>query len=225
MKKVGKITRSFRYDLNQIPYDYTVEVRNRFKALDLIDRVPDELWTEVRDIVQEAGSKTIPKKKKLKKAKWLSEEALQIAVKRREAKSKGEKERCSHLNAEFQRIARRDKKAFLSNQCKEIEENNRMGKTRDLFKKIRNTKGTFHAKMGSIKNRNGMDLTEAEDIKKRWQEYNEELYKKELHDPGNHDGVLTDLEPDILECEVKWALESITTNKASGGDGIPVELF
>ena len=159
-----------------------------------------------------------------KNPKWLSGEALQIYVKR-EAKSKGEKERYKHLNAEFQRIARRDKKAFLSNQCKEIEENSRMGKTRDLFKKMRVTKGTFHAKMGSIKDRNDMDLREAEDIKKRWQEYTEELYKKELHDTDDHDGVITDLEPDILECEVKWALESITTNKASGGDGIPVELF
>ena len=148
-----KTTRSFRYDLNQIPYDYTVEVRNRFKGLDLIDRVPDEHCTEVRDIVQETGNKTIPKKKKCKKAKWLSGEALQIAVKRTEAKSKGEKERYTHLNEEFQTIARRDKKAFLSDQCKEIEENNRMGKTRDLFKKTRDTKGTFHAKMGSIKDR------------------------------------------------------------------------
>ena len=138
---------------------------------------------------------------------------------------KGERERYIQLNTEFQRIARRDKKAFLSNQCKEIEENNRMRKTRDLFKKIRDTKGTFHSKMGSIKNRNVMDLTEAEDIKKRWQEYTEELYKNDLHNPDNHDGVITHLEPDILECEVKWALESITTNKASGGDGIPVELF
>ena len=163
--------------------------------------------------------------KKCKKAKWLFEEALQIAVKRREAKSKGEKERYSHLNAEFQIIARRDKKAFLSNQCKEIEENNRMGKTRDLFKKIRDTTGTLHAKMGSIKDRNGMDLTQAQDKKKRWQECTEELYKKDLHDPDNHDGVITDLEPDILECEVKCTLESITMNKASGGDGIPVELF
>ena len=137
--------------------------------------------------------------KKCKKAKWLSEEALQIAVKRKEAKSKEEKERYSHLNAEFQRIARRDKKAFLSNQCKEIEENNRMGKTRDLFKKIRDIKGIFQAKMGSIKDRNGMDLTEAEDIKKRWQEYTEELYKKDLHDPDNHGSVVTHLEPDILE--------------------------
>ena len=146
-------------------------------------------------------------------------------MKREEAKSKREKERYKHLNAAFQRIARRDKKAFLSHHCKEIEENNRMGKTRDLFKKIRDTKGIFHAKMGSIKDRNGMDLKEAKDIKKRWQEYTEELYRKELHDPDNHDGVITHLEPDILECEVKWALESITMNKASGGDGIPVELF
>ena len=164
--------------------------------------------------------KTIPKKEKCKKAKWLSEEALEIPVKRREVKSKGEKERYTHLNAEFQRIARRDKKVFLSDQCKEIEENNRMRKTRDLFKKIRNTKGTFHAKMGSIKDRNGRALTEAEDIKKRWQEYTEELYKKDLHDLDNHDGMITHLEPDILECEVKWALESMTTNKASGGDGL-----
>ena len=139
--------------------------------------MPDELWTEVHDIVQETGIKTILKKKKCKKAKWLSEEVLQITVKIRDAKSKGEKERYTHLNAEFQRIARRDKRAFLSDQCKEIEENNRMGKTRDLFKKIRDTKGKFHAKMGTIKDRNGMDLTEAEDIKKRWQEYTE-LYKK-----------------------------------------------
>ena len=139
MKKVGKTTRPFRYDLNQIPYFYTVGVRNRFKVLDLIDRMPDELWTEVCDIVEETGIKTIPMEKKCKKAKWLSEEALQIAVKRREAKSKGEEERYSHLNAEFQIIARRNKKAFFSSQCKEIEENNRMGKTRDLFKKIRDT--------------------------------------------------------------------------------------
>ena len=137
--------------------------------------MPDELWTEVGEIVQETGIKTIPMEKKRKKAKWLSEEALQIAVKRREAKSKGEKERYRHLNAEFQRIARRDKKAFFSDQCKEIEEKNRKGKTRDLFKKIRDTKGTFHAKMGLIKDRNGRDPTEAEDIKKRWQEYTEEL--------------------------------------------------
>ena len=167
-------------------------MRNRFKGLDLIDRVPDELWNEVHDIVQETGIKTTPKEKKCKKAKWLSEEDLQIAVNRSERKRK--KERYTHLNIEFQRITRTDKKAFLSDQSKETEENNRMGKTRDLFKKIRDSKGTFHAKRGSLKDRNGMDLTEAEDIKKRWQEHTEQ---------HNYDGVITHLEPDILECEVK----------------------
>ena len=225
MKKVGKTTRPFRYDLNQIPYDYTVEVAIRFKGLDLRDRVPDELWTEVGDIVEETRIKTILKKKKCKKAKCLSEEALQIAMKRREAKNKGEKERYTHLNSEFQRIVRRDKKAFLRNQCKEIEENNRTGKTRDLCKKIRDTKGIFHAKMGLIKDRNCMDLTEAEDIKKRWQEYTEELCKKDLHNPDNHDGVITHLELNILECEVKWDLGSISMNKDSVSEGIPVVLF
>ena len=145
----------------------------------------------------------------MQKAKWLSEEALQIAMKRREEKGKGEKERYTHLNAEFQRIVRRDKKAFLSDQCKEIEGNNRMGKTSDLFKKIRDTKRNFHAKLGTIKNRNGTDPTEAEDIKKRWQEYTEELYKKDLHDPDNHDGVITHPESDVPDCEVKRALGSI----------------
>ena len=169
--------------------------------------------------------KTTPKKKKCKKAKWLSEEALQIPEKRREVKSKGEKDRYTHLNAEFQRTERRDKRAFLSDQCKEIEENNRMGKTRDLVKKIRHTKGTFYAKMGTIKDRNGMDLAKAKDIKERWQEYTEELYKKHLHDPDKHNGVITHLVPGILECEAKRALGSITTNKASGGDRIQVELF
>ena len=160
----------------------------------------------------------------MQKTKWLSGEALQTAVKRREVKSRGEKERYANLNADFQGIARRDKKAFLSDHCKEIE-NKRMGKTRDLFRKIRDTKGTFHAKMGSIMDRIGMDLTEAEDIKKSWQEYTEKLYKRDLYDSDNHDGVITHLEPDILECEVKWALRNITTNKATGGDAIPVELF
>ena len=160
----------------------------------------------------------------MQKAKFLSDEALQIAGKRKENKGKEEKERYTHLNAEFQRISKRDKKAFLSDQCKEIEENNRMEKTRDL-KKISNIKGTFHAKMGIIKERNWTDLTEEGDIEKRWQEYTEELYKKDCHDPDNHDGVTTHLEPDILECEVKWALGSITGYKAIGGDGIPVELF
>ena len=168
--------------------------------------MPDELLTEVHDIVQETGIKTIPKKKKCKKTKWLSEEALHIAVKSREAKRKREKERYTQLNAEFQRIARRDKKVFLSDQCKEIEENIRMGKTRDLFEKIRDTNGNFCTKMGSIKDRNSLDLTEAEDIKNRWQVCTEELYVKDLQDPDNHNGVITHLEPDILECEVKWAL-------------------
>ena len=168
-------------------------------------------------IVQETGIKTIPMEKKCKKAKWLSEQSLQIAEKRREVNGKGEKERYTHLNAKFQRIARRDKKAFLSEQCKETEENNRMGKTGDFLKERRDTKGIFHAKMGT------MDLREAENTKKRWQEYTE-LCKKDLSDPDNHNGVITHLEPDILECEVKWALGSITINKASGGDGILAEL-
>ena len=215
---MGKTTRLFRYDLNQIPYDYTVEVTNRFKGLDLIECLMNYgHCTGDRD-------QDHPQGKEMQKSKMAVSGGLTNSCERREVKSKGEKERYKHLNAEFQRIARRDKKAFLSDQCKEIEENNRMGKTRDLFKKIRETKGTFHAKMGSIKDRNGMDLTEAEDIKKRWQEYTE-LYKKDLHDQDNHNGVITHLEPDILECEVKWALESITMNKASGGDRIPVELF
>ena len=154
------------------------------------------------------------KEKEMQKSKMVVWGVLQIAEKRTEDKGKGEKERYTHLNAEFQRIARRDKKAFLSDQCKEIEENNTMGKTRDLFKKIRDTKGMFHAKMGTIKDRNGMDLTEAEDIKKRWQEYTAEIYKKYLHDPDNYDGVVTNLEPDILECEVKWALGSITCKQS-----------
>ena len=157
----------------------------------------------------------------------MTEEALKIDVKRKEAKSKGEKERYTHVNTEIQRLATRREKAFLSHQCKEIEEHNRIGKTRDLFRKIRNTKGTYHEKMGSRKDRHGMDLTEAEDTKMRWQEYTEELYKKDLHNSDNHNGVIThtNLEPDILEPEVKWALRIITPNKASGGDGIPVELF
>ena len=195
---MGETTRPFKYELNQIANDHTVEVRNRFKGLDMIDRAPDELWMEVHDIVQETGNKTIPKKKKCRKAKWLPESALQIAVKRRKAKSKGEKERYTHLNAEFQRTAKRGKKAFLSDQCKDTEESNRMGKTRDLFKKIRDTKESFHANVGSIKDRNGMKLTEAKDIKKRCQEY-KALYKKYLYDPDNHNGIITHLEPDILE--------------------------
>ena len=169
-------------------------------------------------------TKTNPKKKKRKKAE-LSEEVLQIAEKRREAKGKGDGGRYNQLSTELQRIARKDKKAFLSEQCRKVEENNRMGKIRDLFKKIRDTKGTFHVKMASIKDRNGKDLTEAEEIKKTRQEYTEELHKKRINDPDNQDDLVTHLEPGILECEVKWALGSITMNKASGCDGIPVELF
>ena len=176
---------------------------------------------EFHDFLQETGIKIIPKKKQCTKANV----SLTNSCEKREVKSKGKKERCKHRNAEFQRIARRHKKAFLNDQCKEIEGKNRMGKTRDLFNKIRDTKGTFLAKMDTIKDRNGMDLTEAEDIKKRCQEYTEELYKKYLHDPDNHNGMITHLEPDILECKVQWALGSITTNKASGGDGISIELF
>ena len=164
--------------------------------------MPDELWTEVRDIVQETGIKTIPKKKKCNKAKWLSEEAFQIAEKRREAKGKGEKERYICLNAVFQRIASREKKAFQSDQCKETEENNRMGKTRDLFKKIRDAKGTLHAKMGTIKDRNGMDVTEVEDTKKRWQEYTEELYKKDLND------LITTMVLSLSYSQTSWSTKS-----------------
>ena len=186
--------------------------------------MPEELWKEVHNIVQEVVIKTIPKKK-FRKAKWLSEHALKIDENRREAKGKGEKERYIHLNPEFQRVARGDKKAFLGDQCREIEENNRIRKTRNLFKKIRDTKETFHVKMGTIKDRKDMDLREEGGIKKRWQEYTEELYKRNINYPDNHDGVITHLEPDILEDEVKWALESNMTNKASGSGGIPVELF
>ena len=178
LKKVGKTTRPFRYDLNNIIYDYTMEVTNRFKGLDLIDKVSEELWTEVYDIVQEAGIKTIPIEKKCKKGKMVVWGGLTNSWEKKRSKRQGEKERYTHLNAEFWRITSRDKKDFLSDQCKEIEENDTMEKTRDLFKKIRDTKETFHAKMGTIKDRNTMDLTEAEDIKKRWKEYTEELYKK-----------------------------------------------
>ena len=190
--------------------------------------MPDELCMEIHDIVQETRIKTIPlspRKINAKKQNGCLRRPCKSCENKGSEKSNGEKERHSHLNAEFQRISRRDKKAFLSDQCKEIEENNRMGKTRDLFKKLRDSKGTFQAKMGTIKDRNGMDLREAEDIKKRWQEYTKELYKKDLHNPDNHDGVIPHLEPDILKSEVKWAVGSITRNKVSGGDGIPVELF
>ena len=194
MKKVWKTTRPLRYDLNQTPYDYTGEVTNRFKGLDLIDC----LKNYGQRFVTLYSDQNHSQEKDMQKAERLSEEALQIAEKRRKATGKGEKESYTHLNADFQKIARRYKKAFLSDRYKEIEENNRMGKTRDLFKKIRDTKGTFHAKMGTMKDRNGMHLTEGEDIKKRWQKYTEVLYKKDLHNPVNHNDVITHLESDIL---------------------------
>ena len=186
-------------------------------------RVSEELQMEVHIIVQGAVIKNHPQEKEMPKGKMVVWRGLTNNWEKKRNESQGEKERYVHLNAEFQRIAG-DKKAFLSDQCKEIEENNRMGKTRELIKKIRDAKGTFHAKMGTIKDRNDMDLKEAEDIKKRWWEYTEQ-YKKDLKDQDNHDSVITHLEPDILECEVKRAFGSITTNKASGGDGISVELF
>ena len=193
------------YGLNKIPFDYTVEVTNKLKGLDLIDRVPEELWTEVCNIVQEAVTKTIQRKRNARRQNGFLRRPYKQLGKEEKRKAKEKRERYSHLNAEFQRIGKRDNKAFLSNQCKEIEENNRMGKTRDLFKKTGDIKETFHAKMGTVKDRNGMNLTKAEDIKKV-QEYTEKLYKKDLHDPDNHDGVITHLEPGILEREVKWAL-------------------
>ena len=198
---------------------------NRFKVLDLVNRVPKVLWTDVHDIVQETSSKTIPKKKKCKWEKWLSEEVLQTAEERREVKSKEERERYVQLNAEFLKTARRDKKAFFNEQCKEIEENSRKGKTRDLLRKIGNIKGIFHPKTVTIKDTNGKDLIEVEKIKERCKEHTEELYKKDLNDWDNPDCLVSHSEPDILECEVKWALQSIAANKASGGDGIPAELF
>ena len=208
-KKVGKTSRPFRYDINQILYDYTVEVTSRFKGLDLIDRVPEELWMQVHNIVQEVVIKIIPKKKKLEKVKSFSEEALTNSWEKKRSERQRRKGKIYPTEWRIQRIARRDKKVFLSEQCKEVEGNNRMGKIRDLLKKIRSSKRTFHAKMGTIKDRHSMDLTEAEDINKRWQEYTED----------------THLEPDILESEVKWALGSITTNKARECDGISAELF
>ena len=185
--------------------------------------MPDELWTRFVTLYRRQGSRTSPWKRNAKKQNGCLKRLTNSCEKKRSKKQR-RKGKIYPFNAEFQRIAKREKKAFLSDQCKEIEENNR-GKTRDLFKKTGDSKKIFHARMGTIKDRNYKQLTEGEEIKKRWQEYTEELYKKDLHDPDNHDGVITDLEPDILECEVKWALGSITMNKASGGDGIPVALF
>ena len=202
-----------------------VDMTNRFKGLDLVERMSENLWMEILKIAQGVVTKTIPQKKKYKKATWLFKEALQITEERKEVKNKGKWEINIQLKKDFQRRTRREKKAFFNKQCKEIEENNRMGKTRNISKKIRDIKGNFPAKMGMIKGRNSKELTEAEEIKKRWQEYTEELYKKSLNDTDNHNGMLTHIEQDILECEVKWALGSINTNKASGGNEILAELF
>ena len=191
----------------------------------MVDRVSGKLWTEGHNIIQEALTRTIPKKKKRQKAKWLSEQALQTAEERREAKSNRERERHTQTNTEFQRTARRDKKGFFNEQCKVVEENNRMGKTRGLFKNTGAIKGILHARMDMIQDRNGKDLTEAEEIRKRWQEYTEEPYKKGLNDWDNRDGVITHLEPDIPKCEVKWALGRSITMNVNGGDGIPAEIF
>lgn len=225
LKRINKAKPSSGYNLNNIPLEYTVEVKNRFNGLDLRDRVPEELWSEVCCVVKETAEKHISKKKNKKKARWLSGEALQIAEERRNAKIKGERSKVSKLNAEFQKLARRDKNAFLNEQCKEVEENNRLGKTRDLYMRIRDLRGRFQAKIGMIKDKNGKDLTEAEEIKERWREYVDELYRKDLNTPDDEVTVLSEPEPDILESEVKWALESIANNKASGYDGIPAELF
>ena len=223
MKKVGKTTRPFRYYLNQTPYDYTVEVMNAFKELDFVARVPEELWMEVHNLIWEAVIKTIPKKKKCKKAKWWCEEALQITEERK-VKSKGERFRYTQLNAEFWRIARKDKKSFLNEQCKDTEENRRE-KIRDILKKTGDIKGIFHSRMDTTKGRNCKDLTEAEEIKNRCQDYTEELYKKGLNDPDNHDGVVTLLKPTTWSMKSSRALGSITMNKAVGGDGTPAKLF
>uniref|UniRef100_A0A803TCU4 ribonuclease H n=1 Tax=Anolis carolinensis TaxID=28377 RepID=A0A803TCU4_ANOCA len=225
LKRMGKIHRPIRYDLTNIPNEYAVEVKNRFQGLDLINRVPEELWKEVHNIVQEAATKYIPKKKKTKKAKWLSAETLEVAQERRKAKGNSDKGRYAQLNAQFQRLARRDKELFLNKQCMEVEEDNRIGRTRDLFQKIRNIGGKFQAKMGMIKNKDGKDLTEAEEIKKRWREYTEDLYKRDKNIEDSFDGVMNELEPDILRSKVEWALRSTANNKAAGDDGIPAELL
>ena len=219
---MGKTTRPFRYDLNQTPYDYTVELRNRLKELDLIDRVPDELWMKVHDIVKETAINH-PQEKEMQKGKMAVCGSLTNSCEKKRSEKQRRKIYPFECRLPKNSKTRRDKKAFLSDQRKEIEENNRMGKTRDPFKKIRDTKGIFHATMGTIKDINYMDLIEAEDIKKRWQEYTEKLYKNSLYNSDSHDGMITHLEPDILECKVKWASGSITMNKFH--QGIPIELF
>ena len=225
LKKTGKIIRSTRYDPTNVSHEYTVMVKSRFDGLDLVSRMPEELWTEIRDIIKDEAIKNIPRSKKQKKAKWLSTEALKVAEERRKAKSNGDEIKFSQLDAEFQRIARRDKEKHMSERCKAIEESNRTGRTRDLFKKIGESKGKFKAKWNTVKDKYGNDLTEKEDIKKRWYEHTEELYKKDSSITDTFVGTAAELERDILESEVKWALESITKNKASGVDDIPIELL
>ena len=225
LKKTGKIIGPSRYDLSNISHEYTMKVKNRFEGLDLVDRIPEELWTEIRDIIKDEAIKNISKRKKQKKAKWLSAEALKVAEERRKAKGNGDEIKFSQLNAEFQRMARRDKEKHINEQCQEIEENNKKGRTRDLFKKINEFKGKFQAKWNMIKDKHGKDLTAKEDIKKRWHEYTEELYKKDSSITNTFEGMTTELEPDILESEVKWALENIAGNKASGVDDISIELL
>ena len=198
---------------------------NRFKGLYLVNSLPEELWTEVHNIVQEEVNKTIPKKKQSKKAEWISEEALQIGEEQREVKSKGQREKYLQLNAEFQKLAITDTKAFFNEQCLIIDENSKRGKTRDLFRKIGNIKKAFHTKMGTIRDKNCRDLVNAEQINKRWNEYTEELYKKDLNKLDYNDGVVSHPELEILECKVKWALRSIAVNRVSGCDEIPAKLF
>ncbi|KFD66335.1 hypothetical protein M514_21622 [Trichuris suis] len=225
LKTVRKADRPNRYQLDNIPHDYGKEVMNKFQALHLTNRTPEELWRDVRDIVQGTASRLIPPRTKSKKATWLSQEALRVAEDRREAKRKGERGRFVQLNAEFERLARRDREDFLEEQCTEVEENNRRGKIRDLYKKVRGIKEVFRPKISTIKDENGRDLTNIEEIKKRWRDYTNKLYKKELNVTESPDNMIGDLEPDILESEVTLALRSIANNKAPGHDGIPVELF
>ena len=225
LKKTGKIIGPSRYELSNIPHEYTMKVKNRFEGLDLADRMPEELWTEIRNIIKDEAIKNISKRKKQKKAKWLSAEALKVAEERRKAKDNGDEIKFYQLNAKFQKMARRDKEKYMKEQCREIEENNRKGRTRNLFKKIGEIKGKFQAKWNIIRDKHGKDLTEKEDIKKQWYEHTEELYKKDSSITDTFEGMTTELEPDILESEVKWALENTAGNKASGVDDISIELL
>ncbi|XP_049766252.1 craniofacial development protein 2-like [Schistocerca cancellata] len=228
LQNVAKSIPTCRYDLNSIPYDYTVEVQNRFNVLELENKSSQEMWTEVVNTIKEAAEKHIPKKRNSKNARWLSVEALQVAEERRKAKIKGDRSTMFELTKDVQKLASRDKNMFFNEQCKEVEDSNGMGKTRGLYKKIREIKRKFQAKIGMIKDRNGKDLSEAEDVKERWAEYVEDLYKKEMHNdraPTADVNVNLELEPDILESEIKWALENMADNKTSGHNEIPAELF